>query len=89
MGVDRKYGHVTTQRGDIGGDEPVVVFRAQDRLLPELLVIYRTLCETAGSPRHHLYGIDRSIETVEAWQSNHPTKTPSSDMLAGPEGEST
>ena len=30
MGIDAKYGRVTTERGDIGEDEPVVVFRAQD-----------------------------------------------------------
>lgn len=36
MAVDRKYGRVTLERGTIGEDEPVVVFRAQDKMLPEL-----------------------------------------------------
>lgn len=82
MAIDLKYGHVTTERGTIGADEPVVVFRAQDRLLPGLLKVYRLLCEAAGSPEHHLRAIHDAATAVKAWQAEHPTKTPSSDALA-------
>lgn len=78
---DRKYGTVTTERGTIGDNEPVVVFRAQDRLLPKLLKIYRILCELAGSPQHHLDAIDATAADVKAWQAQNPTKTPTSDAL--------
>lgn len=83
MAIDLKYGRVTTERGTIGADEPVVVFRAQDRLLPKLLKVYKILCELAGSPQHHIEAIHDAAMTVKAWQANHPTKTPSSDGLVG------
>lgn len=85
MAVDLKYGRVTTERGTIDDDEPVVVFRAQDRLLPGLLKVYRQLCESAGSPPHHVAAISDTIAAVQAWQSEHFTKTPTSDLLAPPE----
>lgn len=91
MAIDRKYGRVTTERGTIGDDEPVVVFRAQDRLLPKLLKVYRILCELAGSPRRHLELIDDAAMTVKAWQAEYPekTKTPSSDGGYKPDATTT
>lgn len=82
MAFDSKYGRVTTQYGTIGENEPVVVFRAQDKLLPKLLKVYRIFCELAGSPDHHLEAIDKAAMTVKAWQKDNHTKTPSSDLLA-------
>jgi hypothetical protein len=78
MAIDTKYGRVTLERGDIGGDEPVVVFRAKDALLPELLAAYRRMCEDAGSPQHHLDGIVEAQGVVMAWQAEHPTQVPQS-----------
>lgn len=54
MAYDRKYGKVTTEFGNIGEDEPVVVFRAQDVLLPKVLAYYHLFCMKIGSPRFHL-----------------------------------
>jgi hypothetical protein len=82
MAIDLKYGRVTLERGNIGEDEPVVVFRAQDRLLPKLLKVYNILCEIAGSPAHHLTAVHNAAMAVKAWQMHNPTKTPSSDSLA-------
>lgn len=82
MAIDLKYGRITTERGTIGADEPVVVFRAQDQLLPGLLKVYRLLCEVAGSPGHHLDAIHDAATAVREWQANHPTKVPTSDSLA-------
>lgn len=82
MAVDSKYGRVTTERGDIGEDEPVVVFRAQDRLLGKVLGYYHLFCLKAGSPRHHLDAIMDARQRVIDWQAEHRTKTPSSDSLA-------
>lgn len=81
MAIDSKYGHVTLEKGTIGDDEPVVVFRAQDALLPKLLDIYRFLCEIAGSPSHHLRLIRETAQTVKGWQAQNKTKTPTSDSL--------
>jgi hypothetical protein len=78
MGYDSKYGRVTLERGTVGEDEPVVVFRAQDRLLPKLLKMYRILCELAGSPQHHLDLIHDSAMKIKAWQAENFTKTPES-----------
>ena len=78
MAVDNKYGHVTVERGAIGEDEPVVVFRAQDRLLPALLDAYAALCREAGSPERHMAGIRAARDRVESWQVDHFTQTPQS-----------
>lgn len=79
MGVDGKYGRVTTERGTIGDDEPVVVFRAQDKMLPRLMEIYRFLCEIGGSPEVHLKLIAESTEKIKAWQQDNHTQVPRSD----------
>jgi hypothetical protein len=81
VGVDGKYGRVTLEHSTIGEDEPVVVFRAQDRLLPKLLKIYKIMCELAGSPQRHLDLIHESAMTVKAWQAEHHTQTPSSTPI--------
>jgi hypothetical protein len=81
MGIDGKYGRVTVERGTIGEDEPVVVFRAQDALLPKVLDIYAFLCEIAGSPSRHLQLIRETSLTVKGWQAQNKTKTPSSDPI--------
>jgi hypothetical protein len=78
MAIDGKYGRVVTARGDIGKDEPVVVFRAQDKLLPHLLRVYRQLCLDAGSPELHLRAIDDTLANVEGWQSTNYTQVPQS-----------
>lgn len=79
MGIDNKYGRVTTERGTIGDDEPVVVFRAQDKLLPKVMDIYRFLSEIAGSPEVHLKLIADSTEKIKAWQQENHTQVPRSE----------
>lgn len=80
MPIDRKYGRVTLEHGaHIPDDEPVVVFRAKDRLLPKMLAYYRLFCWKAGSPRRHLGLIDDSLEAVERYQFEHPPVTPTSE----------
>lgn len=79
MAVDGKYGRVTLEHSTIGEDEPVVVFRAQDRLLPKVLKVYRIMCELAGSPAHHLELIDQTAARVKAWQAENHTQIPRSD----------
>lgn len=78
MGFDGKYGAVTTEFGDIPASEPVLVFRAQDRLLPAVLFEYRRLADAFGSPEKHLALIDAARERVLAWQAENFTQTPTS-----------
>ena len=79
MAYDRKYGRVATERGNIGEDEPVVVFRAQDATLPELLSYYNTLCVSKGTPLAHVQAIKDTHDSVIAWQQENTTKIPASD----------
>ena len=81
MAVDTKYGRVTTEHGDIGDDEPVVVFRGRDRHLLDVLDEYWQICEFGDSPSHHLDAIQRAKDAVKAWQDAHPdlVRTPNSD----------
>jgi hypothetical protein len=81
MGKDLKYGQVTTEHGDIGEDEPVVVFRAQDALLPILLDHYREMCGLVNAPAHHIDLIHNTRSAVLYWQATHPTQFPRSDSL--------
>lgn len=69
MAIDGKYGRVILEHGNIGEDEPVVVFRAQDALLPKLLAYYHLFCLKAGSPKRHLDLILKTRETVMNWQN--------------------
>jgi hypothetical protein len=79
MAVDLKYGKVITEHGHFGEDEPVVVFRARDRLLPAVLNEYEDLCRESGSPQHHLDLIVESRSNVEDWQEHNDTKVPDSN----------
>jgi hypothetical protein len=83
MGIDNKYGQVIVPNSTIGENEPVVVFRAQDKLLPDLLKVYRIMCKLAGSPERHLDLIHDSAEKVRAWQAENFTKVPESLALSG------
>lgn len=83
MAIDSKYGRVTLEKGTIGEDEPVVVFRSQDRLLPRVLEYYADLCREEGSPPEHLEGLQASRQRVLDWQGTHHTQTPQSAPVRG------
>lgn len=78
MAIDLKYGRVTTEHGTLGEYEPVVIFRAQDLLLPQLLANYYLMCTWAGSPDKHLDRIKEAFQAVEAWQKTNHTQIPQS-----------
>lgn len=73
MAIDAKYGRVTLENGDIGENEPVVVFRARDNQLPKLLLYYHLFCAKVGSPKKHLGLIMSTRETILKWQEDNPT----------------
>jgi hypothetical protein len=65
----------------IGEDEPVVLFRAQDKFMREVLTYYRALVvsELFKRPkevREVVDSIDGHIERVNAWQHEHGCKSP-------------
>ena len=74
MGVDGKYGKVTVEHGDIGEDEPVIVFRARDMAVPPLLDWYFGYCEELGSPERHLDLVNATYWTMKKWQEANPDK---------------
>jgi hypothetical protein len=80
MAQDGKYGRVTFERGTIGEDEPIVVFRAQDTLLLDVLAAYRDMCSNAGAGPFHLSTIDERIEQIYEWQMSHATKLPDTTL---------
>lgn len=80
MPVDPKYGRVSLEHGDhIPADEPVIVFRAKDKLLPQVLAHYHMLCMHAGSPMRHLRLVAEAFHKIKAWQAEHDTKAPDSE----------
>jgi len=78
MAIDPKYGKVTLEHGSIGEDEPVIVFRATDKLLPKVLAYYHMFCVREGSPRRHLNMILNARDIVVEWQRKHETRVPNS-----------
>jgi hypothetical protein len=60
----------------IPSDEPLILFRGQDRLTPALLRYYRQLCADAGSPQEQIDLIDKTMLEFSRWQESHQTKTP-------------
>lgn len=83
MGTEGKYGKITTERGSIPDDEPVFLFRAQDRLLPAVLSYYRDLCVAEGSPDEHADGIQLAQAQVAAWQAMHADRVHLPDSASG------
>lgn len=78
MAIDLKYGHVTLENGDVGEDELVFVFRAQDALLVQTLQEYRRMCQESGSPDVHLENIDHNIQAIDQWQQGNYSQVPRS-----------
>lgn len=81
MAIDNKYGRVTLEHGEIGEDEPVIVFRATDVLLPKVLAYYHLFCMKLGTPRRHLNLILESRDQVIKWQADNSdlVRTPTSE----------
>lgn len=80
MAIDNKYGRVTFERGDIGEDEPVFIFRAQDLLAPTAITEYAELCRRNGCRAEHINGVIAAAYKMQAWQAwpDNFTKLPES-----------
>lgn len=70
MAVSTKYGKVDISR--IGGDEPVFILRAQDKLAEAAIEMYRILAVSHGSKLAD--SLDREIQAFRKWKG--PKKLP-------------
>ena len=57
-------------------DEPIIVFRGRDVVLPGLLRLYADTCETLGSPEQHVTSARTKMDEVMAFQNEHGFKIP-------------
>lgn len=80
--INGKYetsGDITKLDGTpIPVDEPLMLFRGKDAVLPQLIEDYKRLCQEAGSPAEHLKTLDEAIERIKSWQAANAgsVKTP-------------
>lgn len=76
--IDGKYktsGDITKLDGTpISEDEPLILFRGQDKLLVPLLDHYLELCRGAGSPGGQIKLLRERIAEVKTWQDSHPDR---------------
>jgi hypothetical protein len=62
-------------------DEPLIIFRAKDKLSVPMMLAYAELCRAAGCDAGQLELLYRRIADFLAWQKDHPElmKIPSSE----------
>jgi hypothetical protein len=77
--IDSKYkitGELMKQDGTpIPADEPLFLFRAQDRLLPKVLDFYIGLRKKAGSSPELIVALSKEAEIIKRWQKEHRDRT--------------
>ena len=73
--IDGKYqtsGDITKLDGTpIPEDEPLMLFRGKDQLLPKLLEQYKQLCLENGSPQGQLDLVQQRIDEIKLWQDSN------------------
>jgi hypothetical protein len=74
MARDIKYGHVTTERGNIGEGEPVFIIRANDIHALSVLDYYRNLCSAHNAGKDHLDAIGQNWEVFSSYQRDNGDK---------------
>ncbi len=76
--IDGKYktdGNITKIDGTpIPDDEPLVLFRAKDKLLPQVLENYKKLCQDAGCQPQQVETLSPLIQQVKDWQTANQDK---------------
>jgi len=71
------YQRFQDPEGKIGEDEPVMLFRAQDRHFVEVLTAYyQILCKDQHVKDDMLDAVSEQIARAEEWQKSHPIKSP-------------
>lgn len=76
--IDGKYktdGNITKIDGTpIPDDEPLVLFRAKDKLLPQVLENYKKLCQGASCQPRQVETLGPLIQQVKDWQTANSGK---------------
>lgn len=76
--IDLKYktsGDITKLDGTpVPEDEPLILFRAKDKLLIPLLEHYQQICSQAGSLPKHMDLLQKRIDEIKKWQAEHPER---------------
>ncbi len=76
--IDGKYktdSDITKLDGTpIPDDEPIILFRAKDKLTPQMLEAYKKLCLDAGCQPGQIESLDPMIEKFKNWQAANPDK---------------
>ena len=76
--IDGKYktnGNITKMDGTpIPDDEPLILFRAKDKLLPQVIENYKKLCQDAGCQPQQIETLGQLIQQVKDWQAANPDK---------------
>ena len=76
--IDGKYktdGVISKNDGTaLPEDEPLILFRGQDKLLPQLLEYYNQLCAQSGSPQAQIQAIQERLGAIKKWQVDHPER---------------
>ncbi len=63
-------------------DEPLILFRGKDKLLPDMLRSYNELCRAAGADEAQLSVVEAKIKSIEAWQRANQDKVKVPDYVA-------
>lgn len=58
----------------IPSDEPVILFRAKDRLAIPLLIEYRTLCAESGCGANHMSLVVETLSDFLTFAQKHPER---------------
>jgi len=56
-------------------DEPLILFRGRDRLVPQLLDHYKALRIKAGGVADKLELLQEDIDIIKTWQAEHHDRT--------------
>lgn len=72
MAIERKYGKVTTEKGSIHPEEPVIIFRGQDKYASAVVRFYATLVASHGDVEMAKEA-HKTADALEAWPKK---KTP-------------
>jgi hypothetical protein len=74
--IEQRDGEITIVKSsngiEIPVNEPLMLFRARDRLALPMLRVYRDLCIADGCNDFQMAGIDNRIAAFEAFQKERP-----------------
>jgi hypothetical protein len=77
--IDSKYkttGEIFKYDGTpIPEDEPLILFRGRDRLVPQMLDYYNELRIKAGTSQKNMPLLQKQIEVIKRWQAENPDRT--------------